>query len=378
MGAVVGAHDNTPHHDTTPLTVQVLLDTGAVIDNYCSKAVGDWVRRRFPQSWETDDTSEPVNLAAIGASTVNLGSISIDITIKKSDGDTAHVFKTLQCTVIDLPIDIIIGRPAIRRSRIVHALPDYFCEPAPPSANQQAPNALPVLPQTRDAADPLPASILQPAKPAGGQSRNKGESLTFAPRALLPPGTPTLGGVSDQKKSEPGAPAIGAAERSEPSESSGLVPQPDFVLLSYIPTEAHTAGKPFLGSVDVRMKKHVSELLDITKESYGMLGEDSELFPDASTPLTVDDILAAVQIEGPLSLQSAVRGLVTEFADIFSNDVGQNPALVDPMRLTVDTGKWADSKTASTAIPIGGGRNPPSGKRPISPRGYRIFLEYRI
>ncbi|KAJ1395250.1 hypothetical protein B484DRAFT_407649 [Ochromonadaceae sp. CCMP2298] len=174
---------------------------GAVLDNYCSEAVGDWVREHHPDCWDADINTEPVDLACIGSSAVPL--------------------------VMHLAID------------------------------------------TRDAADQLSVPILQPAKPVGGQSRKKA---------------------------------------------------PDVGLLTFIPVTSHTPGKPFLGSVDVRMKKHVSELLDITEESYGMLGEDSELFPDASTPLTVEGILAAVQIEGHPTLQTAVRALVKEFADIFSND----------------------------------------------------------
>ncbi|KAJ1401113.1 hypothetical protein B484DRAFT_405827, partial [Ochromonadaceae sp. CCMP2298] len=146
------------------------------------------------------------------------------------------------------------------------------------SAPSQVPDALPAIPQTRDAAEQLPAPIQQPAKPAGGQSRNRG--------------APHLGGADEQKKSEPGSPAIDSAECSESSERAGLVPRYDTDLLSYIPAAAHTPGRTFLGSEDVRRVKHVSEMLEFTKEIYGMLGEDSELFPDASIPLTTADILA--------------------------------------------------------------------------------------
>jgi hypothetical protein len=103
--------------------------------------------------------------------------------------------------------------------------------------------------------------------------------------------------------------------------------------------------------VDVRRVKQVSELIDITPKSNGILAGKSELFPTASNPLTTEDILAAVQIDGPQTLQDALRALVTEFADIFSNDVGQNPALVDSMKLTVNTEKWADSKNRTPPRP---------------------------
>ncbi|KAJ1385547.1 hypothetical protein B484DRAFT_484779, partial [Ochromonadaceae sp. CCMP2298] len=69
---VVGAV--TPNDSITPLTVQALLDTGAVIDNYCSKAVGNYIRHNHPKSWSADTTHEPVNMAAIGTSTEPLDS----------------------------------------------------------------------------------------------------------------------------------------------------------------------------------------------------------------------------------------------------------------------------------------------------------------
>ncbi|KAJ1419366.1 hypothetical protein B484DRAFT_400203 [Ochromonadaceae sp. CCMP2298] len=95
----------------------------------------------------------------------------------------------------------------------------------------------------------------------------------------------------------------------------------------------HPRGAPFLGSVDVRRTKHVSEMLDFGIEEYGMIGDDTNLFPDASNPIDIADILAAIRMDGTESLKNALRALITEFADIFSNDVGITPALVEPMKL---------------------------------------------
>ncbi|KAJ1393686.1 hypothetical protein B484DRAFT_472975, partial [Ochromonadaceae sp. CCMP2298] len=41
---------------------------GAVMDNYCSKAVGDWTRLNFLQSWEKYKDNDTVELACKGAS----------------------------------------------------------------------------------------------------------------------------------------------------------------------------------------------------------------------------------------------------------------------------------------------------------------------
>jgi hypothetical protein len=81
--------------------------------------------------------------------------------------------------------------------------------------------------------------------------------------------------------------------------------------LQYIPIASHAVGTPFLGSADVKRVKYASEMLNIENEEYGMIGEDSHLFPDASVPLRVDEIIGAMQIAGPDSLQDAIRTNLT-------------------------------------------------------------------
>jgi hypothetical protein len=116
---------NTYKH-TDPLSVQVLLDTGAVMDNYCSKAVGKWVRLHFPKCWNAGTNTEPVNLACNGTVTEPLGRCTIDLILKKDNGSDACVLEKVACTIIDLGVDIIIGRPTILREHIARTLPDYF------------------------------------------------------------------------------------------------------------------------------------------------------------------------------------------------------------------------------------------------------------
>jgi hypothetical protein len=135
-GSLTGSCDaNTTNESTTALQVRVLLDTGAVVDNYGSKAVGDWMRQNAPASWSEDSSSEPVGLAAIGTATEPLGSVNIDLILRKDDDTNVCVLKQLKCTIVDLPVDLIVGRPTIRSSRIVRALPDYFIAPSPPDAH---------------------------------------------------------------------------------------------------------------------------------------------------------------------------------------------------------------------------------------------------
>jgi hypothetical protein len=140
-------------------------------------------------------------------------------------------------------------------------------------------------------------------------------------------------------------------ERNKDNDNTHLVPAPVGNHLTYIPLASHVPGTAFLGSVDVKQTKHVSEMLQFGNEEYGMVGDDSNLFPDKSNPLGIAEILAAIRMDGTDSLQTALRALVTEFADIFSNDVGQNPELVEPMKLAVNSEKWADSKNRTPSRP---------------------------
>jgi hypothetical protein len=85
-GSLTGSCDVDTTNASTPLLpVQVLLDTGVVVDNYCSKAIGVWMRQNCPESWTADSTSEPVNLAAVGTATAPLGSCIIDLILTKYD-----------------------------------------------------------------------------------------------------------------------------------------------------------------------------------------------------------------------------------------------------------------------------------------------------
>jgi hypothetical protein len=225
------------------------------------------VHLHFPQCWEAGTDNDTVALACQGTAAIPLGSVFITLTLRKNDGTIACVLNELHCTVIDLGVDIIIGRPMIRSERIVRYLPGYFGKPSPPSEHPQLPNAFPALQQTRDAVDQPPAPILRPTKPAGGQSRNKGKSLTFELSAARPPGSPELDGADKPKATEADDRHHEAEERSGSSDRADSMPEALCPALARISLSAHTPGKPFLGSVDVKRVKHVSELIETTQKS---------------------------------------------------------------------------------------------------------------
>jgi hypothetical protein len=63
-------NSNTP---LTSMQVKTLIDSGAVQGDYCSRAVGDWVRQHYPECWCAADSEEEITLATEGSSTTSLG-----------------------------------------------------------------------------------------------------------------------------------------------------------------------------------------------------------------------------------------------------------------------------------------------------------------
>ncbi|KAJ1400120.1 hypothetical protein B484DRAFT_471254, partial [Ochromonadaceae sp. CCMP2298] len=58
---------------------------GAVLDNYCSETVGDWVQKYHSDCWDADIDTEPVDLACIGSSAVPLGRCMLNLILMKDD-----------------------------------------------------------------------------------------------------------------------------------------------------------------------------------------------------------------------------------------------------------------------------------------------------
>jgi hypothetical protein len=258
----------------------------------------------------------------------------------------------------------------MREQRLVHVFPNYFCAALPLRAVPLPLDTSAGAQQTRDAVKSKLDATQLPIKPAGHRGKQTGRTPTRIIESVRPQGLPDLIGVNAKEKMTQLSDIV-ARERSK-AEITHLGPKRERNMLNNIYIEAHTAGTPFLGSVDAKRVKHVTEMLDIENEEYGMIGEDTDLFPVASAALSVDQIIGAMQIDGPESLQIALRALLTEYTDIFSNYVGEKLAMVEPMTLQVNPKKWKYPKktdTASALVPICGRGNPPSDGRPISSRG---------
>ena len=72
--------------------------------------------------------------------------------------------------------------------------------------------------------------------------------------------------------------------------------------------------------------------------------DKTDTFKPWSTASSDTDILSLIHLSGDEDLQSRLRTLCTEFADIFSNDFPKVPAYIPPFNLIVDNLKWKVGK----------------------------------
>ena len=92
-------------------------------------------------------------------------------------------------------------------------------------------------------------------------------------------------------------------------------------------------------------------IIDFELLSRAPLYDDDEIdhdktdtFKPWSSPSSNTDILSLIHFSGDGDLQSRLRTLCTEFADIFSNDLPKEPAGIPPFNLIVDDTKWKAGK----------------------------------
>ena len=72
--------------------------------------------------------------------------------------------------------------------------------------------------------------------------------------------------------------------------------------------------------------------------------DKTDTFKPLSTTSSNTDILYLIHLSGDEDLQSRLRTLCMEFADIFSNELPKNPADILPFNLIIDDNKWKVGK----------------------------------
>ena len=87
----------------------------------------------------------------------------------------------------------------------------------------------------------------------------------------------------------------------------------------------------------------------------------ADTFKPWSSPSSNTDILSFIHFIGDEDLQSRLRTLCTEFADIFSNELPKEPADIPPFNLIVDNLNWK----------VGKNRAPPRSQSSVKQTLYR-------
>ena len=119
-----------------------------------------------------------------------------------------------------------------------------------------------------------------------------------------------------------------------------------------VPSRSIPKGQPLTSPLKEPTVSQTSSILaslvlESEKLSRAPLYDDDEIDHDTidtfkpwSKSYSDTDILFLIHLSGDEDLQSRLRTLCTELADIFSNELPKEPADIPPFNLIVDDTKW--------------------------------------
>ena len=163
---------------------------------------------------------------------------------------------------------------------------------------------------------------------------------------ILPTYLPSAVGPEEPRDLETsGVRSLGETQR-EPQSLSHLSPLSDQQRSVNVGYKLH-GNTPTVGE-----RYAMSEIFDSYEEQESdtlFLGSDE----DDTEPVQGDgDLLNLIKFEGPPTLIAKARRLAEEYRDIFSLELGPQPASVPPLKLTVDEAKWRVKRNRLPARPI--------------------------
>ena len=131
-----------------------------------------------------------------------------------------------------------------------------------------------------------------------------------------------------------------------------------------LPSRSIPKGQPLISplkepTVTQTLRLLASLVLESEQLSRAPLYDDDDIDHDTfkpwSTASSDTDFLSLVHLSGNEDLQSRLRTLSTEFADLFSNDLPKDPADTPPFKLIVD----------DTKLKVGKNRAPPRSQSSV-------------
>ena len=256
--------------------VSVLLDTGAFHGNYISVSLANWLVRH--NHVVIQPCMNNITICGISDSwcTQCIGEVITSVMLKPELSSTLINIK-ISAKVLDGAFDIVIGRPTIKKENLVAWFPSQFLH-----IDEKLRNVL---------ASWVCSCMDNKALPA------------------------------------------------EEGGSSNTLTEPQRIL-NDIPASIVLTNRTFLNSI-----KEKEELLTSTPPGEAWLRDPQDINDvlqgeSEAKAREVDEELREIGVHGPSELQVEIRKLCSEYADIFSSNLRDEPAAVPPMQLNVDLGKW--------------------------------------
>ena len=261
------------------LSVSMFVDSGAVDDDYISLRITKQLQAKGAQI----DT----NVACVVCAGLELGGqectdckgkIELDVNFINENTNANEIFH-IHPKIIKTPHDLIIGRITMRKMNLTTKLPSIFGS---------------------SASDPAGAElVIQPI-----DSHAVPIELTNSHQSPPPLAPPTTAVTSSRQLQWKG-------------NSNDLLPDEEL--------------QP---SVDEEIMEYAPDWDDIVQQYEHLNIEDLHL-----TNPTEEDVIPT-KIFGTPQMQQRIRTLCKEYRDVFSRAVRKQPAIIPPMRLTVDENRW--------------------------------------
>jgi hypothetical protein len=299
-------------NNTNCLLVNVLIDTGAIQNNFVNRRVAAWMDKQHKLAAPTCTTISK------GKSKVNLGGTNLTSTIygnvsfsMKYFNEISRVYDEMHCLefkIIDSTFDIIIGRPTIRKYKLSQSIPSYF-----EASDEGAP---------KSEYDSRPTSSAEVFSPCGCAHLN------------------SLSGSEDTPVSR----FLGLYAQSTEYRNQG-----DSKLLLARPRSLNKGG------ANARATQQLCIIANIVdKETLLDYESDTDYIDWPDNPYEISDkpvpsssewsLVDKIQLSGSVLLQKQIYECCKDFIDIFSETVRSDPADIPPMELKVDLEKWHSNK----------------------------------
>ena len=276
-------------------TINCLVDTGALDDNYVSEEIGDELKKSGALATQCE--RQKVCSCSSNVCFDCLGVVHFSATFKN---EITNIYETiaLKATIIDSDFDLIIGRRDIFKYDIIRkTYEQLFADLSGPPK----PNASPVPIEDREAR---------------------------VNQLMNTPFRGTAHSVNVSRQDDRDIPETSGSPRSR----SASVREDE---TRHLPQEVIEANKV----PDERIVHHRSELLSGSHDCF----EDQDLEDEENQwdPLTGNvDPLKTYQVHGPATLQVELRKLLLEYNDVFSDKLSTEAARLHPMTLEVNEEKW--------------------------------------